>query len=172
MIHERRLFSSTGSGIVDVVDIKTGKLMRRKRMNLGQGRVDSSLSLAQDRLYIQITNGTTVVLEPTSAEVARNKGEGSSSSPFFVKERILFRTPNSPCLHRRQARANGIGSALTMFAVPASPHLLRAWSVAATAESNSADNSSAMVRFSPTIFSESSCVPTSSTRRAVRFKSS
>ena len=95
VIHEGLLFSATGSGILDVVDIKTGKLLKRKRMELGQGRVDASLSLANDRLYIQSTNGTTVVLEPTSdcPEIARNKAEGSSSSPFFVDERILFRTP-------------------------------------------------------------------------------
>jgi outer membrane protein assembly factor BamB len=95
VIHEGLLFSATGSGILDVVDIKTGKLMMRKRMELGEGRVDSSLSLANDRLYIQSTNGTTVILEPASdcREVARNKAEGSSSSPFFVDGRILMRTP-------------------------------------------------------------------------------
>ena len=36
-----------------------------------------------------------MILQPTSdcPEVARNKAEGSSSSPFFVDERILMRTP-------------------------------------------------------------------------------
>jgi outer membrane protein assembly factor BamB len=95
VIHGGLLFSATGTGILDVVEIKTGKILKRKRMELGQGRVDASLSLANHRLYIQSTNGTTVVLEPTPdcPEVARNKAEGSSSSPFFVDERILFRTP-------------------------------------------------------------------------------
>jgi hypothetical protein len=64
-------------------------------MEFGEGRVDASLSLANDLLYIQSTNGTTVILEPTSdcPEVARNEAEGSSSSPFFVDEQILVRTP-------------------------------------------------------------------------------
>jgi outer membrane protein assembly factor BamB len=95
VVHEGLLFSATGSGILDVVDIASGKIIARKRLKLGEGRVDSSLSLANGLLYIQSTGGTTVVLEPTSdcAEVARNEAEGSSSSPFFVDERILFRTP-------------------------------------------------------------------------------
>jgi outer membrane protein assembly factor BamB len=96
VIHEGLLFSATGTGILDVVDIKSGKLLKRKRMELGAGRVDASLSLANGRLYIHSTNGTTAVLEPTAdvREVARNKAEGSSSSsPFFVDDRILFRTP-------------------------------------------------------------------------------
>ncbi len=60
-----------------------------------QGRVDASLSLANGRLYIQSTNGTTLVVEstPDCPEVARNKSEGSSSSSFFIDDRILFRTP-------------------------------------------------------------------------------
>jgi hypothetical protein len=95
VIHGGLLFSAMASGILDVFDIETGKLLKRKRLELGEGRVDGSLSLANGRLYIQSTNGTTVVLEPTSdfPEVARNKAEGSSSSPFFVDQRILFRTP-------------------------------------------------------------------------------
>ena len=96
VVHGGLLFSATGSGILDVVDIATGKVIKRKRMELGEGRVDASLSLANDLLYIQSTNGTTVILEPTSdcPEVARNEAEGSSSSPFFVDERILLRTPS------------------------------------------------------------------------------
>jgi hypothetical protein len=95
VVHGENLFSATGTGILDVVNIATGKLIKRKRLELGDGRVDASLSLANDRLYVQSTNGTTVVLEPTSdvAELARNEAEGSSSSPFFVNDRILFRTP-------------------------------------------------------------------------------
>ncbi|MDB5336513.1 MAG: serine/threonine protein kinase, partial [Planctomycetaceae bacterium] len=95
VIHEGLLFSSTGSGILDVVDIATGNVIKRKRLELGEGRVDASLSLANDHLYVQSTNGTTVILKPTAdcPEIARNKAEGSSSSPFFVDKRIVFRTP-------------------------------------------------------------------------------
>jgi len=94
VVHGGHLFSATGSGILDVVDTSTGKVIKRKRLDLGEGRVDASLSLANDRLFIQSTNGTTVILEPTAdcPEVARNVAEGSSSSPFFVDERIVFRT--------------------------------------------------------------------------------
>ncbi|MDB5339124.1 MAG: bamB 2 [Planctomycetaceae bacterium] len=95
VVHGGLLFSATGSGILDVVDIATGKVIKRKRLELGEGRVDASLSVANDHLYIQSTNGTTVILEPTAdcPEIARNTAEGSSSSPFFVADRILFRTP-------------------------------------------------------------------------------
>jgi outer membrane protein assembly factor BamB len=95
VVHGGLLFSATGSGILDAVDITTGKVVQRRRLELGDGRVDASLSLANDMLYIQSTNGITVILEPTSdcPEIARNQAEGSSSSPFFVDERILFRTP-------------------------------------------------------------------------------
>lgn len=93
--HGSLLFSATGSGILDVVDIATGKVIKRKRLELGEGRVDASLSIANDRLYVQSTNGTTVILEPTSdcPEVARNAADGSSSSPFFIDRRMLLRTP-------------------------------------------------------------------------------
>lgn len=95
VVHGGLLFSATGSGILDVVDLATGKIVQRKRLELGDGRVDASLSLANELLYIQSTNGTTVILAPTSdcPEIIRNQAEGSSSSPFFVDERILFRTP-------------------------------------------------------------------------------
>lgn len=88
------LFSATGSGILEIVDIKTGKIIQRKRLGLEDGRIDASLSLSNDLLYIQSTNGTTVVFEPTSdcPEIARNETDGSSSSPFLVDERILLRT--------------------------------------------------------------------------------
>ena len=95
VIHGELLFSATSSGILDVVNVATGKITKRKRLELGEGRVDASLSLANDRLFIQSTNGTTVILEPTTdcPEVARNVAEGSSSSPFFVDKQIVFRTP-------------------------------------------------------------------------------
>jgi outer membrane protein assembly factor BamB len=95
VVSGRHLFSVTGSGILDVVDVATGKIIKRKRLGLGEGRIDASLSVANDLLYIQSTNGTTVILEPTSdcSEVARNQAEGASSTPFFVDERILLRTP-------------------------------------------------------------------------------
>lgn len=95
VVHEGLLFSATGSGILDVVDITTGKVINRKRMQLGDGRVDASLSLASDLLYIQSTSGTTLILTPSPdcPEVARNEADGSSSSPFFVDDRLLFRTP-------------------------------------------------------------------------------
>lgn len=95
VVHDGLLFSATGSGILDVVDITTGKVIKRKRMQLGDGRVDASLSLANDLLYIQSTSGTTLILTPSPdcPEVTRNEADGSSSSPFFVDERLLFRTP-------------------------------------------------------------------------------
>lgn len=95
VVHEGLLFSATGSGILDVVDIAAGKVVERKRLQLGEGRVDASLSLANDLLYIQSTGGTTLILKPSPdcPEVARNEADGSSSSPFFADERLLFRTP-------------------------------------------------------------------------------
>lgn len=106
VIHEGLLFSVTGNGILDAVDVATGKIVKRKRLDLGEGRVDASLSLASDLLYVQSTNGVTVILKPTAAcqEIARNEADGSSSSPFFVDERVLVRTPT----HMVCIRASGM----------------------------------------------------------------
>jgi hypothetical protein len=70
-------------------------LLERKRLDLGDGRVDPSLCLAADRLYVYSNNGTTVLLQPDKncSELARNKLGQFSSSPFFAGDGMFIRTP-------------------------------------------------------------------------------
>lgn len=95
VVHKHLLFSATDTGILDVLDTSTGKTVKRKRMELGEGRIDASLSVADGFLFVHSTNGLSVILNPTSecSEVTRNQADGLSTTPFFVDDRILLRTP-------------------------------------------------------------------------------
>lgn len=94
VVHEQLLFSATDTGILDVVDTASGKVVKRKRMELGEGRVDASLSIAGNFLFVHSTNGASLILTPTAdcPEVSRNQADGLSTTPFFVEGKMYLRT--------------------------------------------------------------------------------
>ncbi len=93
LVHNGLLYIVGGKGILEVVDASTGERVQRKRLDLANGRPDSSLAIAGDLLFVSNNLGTTVLLKPGReyAEVSRNELEGFSSSPFFDGERIYIR---------------------------------------------------------------------------------
>lgn len=95
VVHEQLLFSATDTGILDVIDTATGRILKRKRMELGDGRIDASLSIAGDLLFVHSTNGASVILNPTAdcSEVSRVQGDGLSATPFFFDDKIFLRSP-------------------------------------------------------------------------------
>jgi hypothetical protein len=95
VVHEQLLFSATDTGILDILDTTTGKIVNRKRMELGEGRVDASLSVADNFLFVHSTNGASLIMNPTAqcSEVTRNQADGLSTTPFFVNNTMLLRTP-------------------------------------------------------------------------------
>jgi len=97
LVHDGLLYSATGIGILDVLDAKTGKRVYRKRLNLGDGRVDPSLVLAGQHLLVSSNNGTTVVLKPGREyqEVSKNPLEGFSSSAFVHDNQLCIRTADA-----------------------------------------------------------------------------
>lgn len=88
-----RLYNVTEKGILDVVDASNGRLVLRKRLEFGGGRVYPSPTLAGSLLYISNDRGTTLVLDPDNAcrEVVRNELENFSGAPVFVGNRMFVR---------------------------------------------------------------------------------
>lgn len=96
ILHNGLLYSVTEQGILEVTDAKNGKRVYRKRLEFKGGRVDPSLSLAGDRIYISNTRGATVIVRPGSKyeEIARCQlDDGFSSSLAFSSNRLYVRTP-------------------------------------------------------------------------------
>ena len=93
--HEGLLYSVTEQGILEVTNAKSGKRVYRKRLEFEGGRVDPSVTLAGNRLYVSNTRGATVVIHPGEnyEEVARCQlNDGFSSSLVFAGRRLFVRT--------------------------------------------------------------------------------
>lgn len=92
--HDGLLYAVGENGILAVTDAKTGENVYRKRLDFDGGRVDASICLAGEFLFVSNTNGTTLVLRPGRdfEQIARNDFEGFSSSLAFAGDRIYIRT--------------------------------------------------------------------------------
>ncbi|MFT7643957.1 MAG: outer membrane protein assembly factor BamB [Pirellulaceae bacterium] len=95
IVHNGLLYGVGERGILEVADVKTGKRIYRKRLDFGGGRVDASLCLAGELLFVSSTRGVTLVLKPGREfeQVTRNELEGFSSSLAFSENRMFARTP-------------------------------------------------------------------------------
>lgn len=92
------LYSVTEQGILEVTDAETGKRIYRKRLEFDGGRVDPSVTMAGNQLYVSNTRGETVVFRsgPKYQELARCKlPDGFSSSLVFADDRLYIRTPKT-----------------------------------------------------------------------------
>jgi outer membrane protein assembly factor BamB len=95
LYHDGLLYCVNEQGVLEVNDGKTGNRLYRKRLAFSGGRLDPSLCLAGNRLYITSNQGMTIVLKPGREyeELAQNElREEFSSSPVFAGERVYFRT--------------------------------------------------------------------------------
>ena len=93
--HKGLLYSVTEKGILEVTDAKTGRRVYRRRLKFKGGRVDASVALAGNRLFVSNTRGATVVFHPGKnyREIARSMlKDGTSSSPAFAGRRLYIRT--------------------------------------------------------------------------------
>jgi hypothetical protein len=109
--HEGLLYSVTEKGILEVTDAKTGDRIYRKRLKFDGGRVDPSVTLAGNRLYVSNTRGATVVFRPGKQyqEIARSKlNDGFSSSLSFAGNRLFMRTAKHLyCIEENATRTAG-----------------------------------------------------------------
>lgn len=94
ILHEGLLYGLSAQGILNVVDAVTGKTAYEQRLDLGQGEVYPSVTLAGGLLFISSDSGVTLVLEPGREyrEVSRNTLEPFRSTPVFEGKRMYVRT--------------------------------------------------------------------------------
>lgn len=92
VVHNGLLYGVTREGILDVVDVKTGDVVYRQRLNLRN--VYSSVVVAGDRVYVSDTRGTTVVFQTgrTYKELARNRLDWVGACLVFSGKRLYLRT--------------------------------------------------------------------------------
>jgi outer membrane protein assembly factor BamB len=90
--HEGLLYAGSRSGILDVTDARTGKVLHRKRLELGE--LFPSPTVAGDLVFISGRDGKTLVLRagPELEEVALNELDRFSSTPIFIGSRMYLRT--------------------------------------------------------------------------------
>jgi outer membrane protein assembly factor BamB len=94
ILHEGLLYGLSAQGILNVIEATTGKPIYEERLDLGQGEVYSSVSLAGELLFISSDSGTTLVLKPGREYqvVARNTLEPFRSTPVFEGRHMYVRT--------------------------------------------------------------------------------
>ena len=94
ILHDGLLFGLSAQGILNVVESASGKPVYEQRLDLGQGEVYPSVTLAGGLLFISSDSGTTLVLQPGREyqEVARNTLEPFRSTPVFEGRRMYVRT--------------------------------------------------------------------------------
>ncbi|MCH7727193.1 MAG: hypothetical protein IH991_12045, partial [Planctomycetes bacterium] len=90
--HKGLMYGVTTNGILDVTDTKTGEVVYRKRLDIGNN-VYSSATSAGDYIFLSSTRGDTIVLKAGRKydEVARNKLESFGSNPVFAGKRMYIR---------------------------------------------------------------------------------
>jgi outer membrane protein assembly factor BamB len=91
VLHDGLLHAVNTSGILEVIDVKTGEQVYKQRLPLAH--VYSSITLAGDHLFVADMRGKTVVLKPGRRyqRVATNELEGTGASPVFVGDRLYLR---------------------------------------------------------------------------------
>jgi outer membrane protein assembly factor BamB len=94
VFHEGLLYTMSSQHVFVAIDAKTGKVVYRRRLNVGGGTGYPSVAFAGGFLYASGDNGTTVVIRPGRVykEVARNKLDGFISTPVFAGDRMYLRT--------------------------------------------------------------------------------
>lgn len=95
VLHQGLVYCVNEQGVLEVNDAKTGERVYRKRLSFSGGRLDPSLCIAGNLLYITSNRGATLVLKPGREydEISQNQlNEDFSSTPAFAGDRIYFRT--------------------------------------------------------------------------------
>ncbi len=111
VLHAGLLYGVTTSGILQVIDAKTGKRAYRQRLPIGQ--VYSSVTLAGGLLYVFDLQGKAVVFKPGRSyeRVAVNQLEGTGSCPTFADDHLYVRgRQNLYCLSAKAAKPNAKGT--------------------------------------------------------------
>jgi len=93
VIHDGLIYAITQNNNFSVLDAKNGKPVYEKKLDLGDGDIFPSITLAGNCLLVSHSNGTTLVLQPGREykEIARNKLEPFRSTPVFVGDRMILR---------------------------------------------------------------------------------
>ena len=92
--HDGLLYTMSSRHIFSAIDAKTGKVVYRRRLNIGGGTGYPSIAFAGGYLYASGDNGTTVVISTGRdyKEAGRNKLDGFISTPIFDGDRMYLRT--------------------------------------------------------------------------------
>ena len=104
VFHKGLIYAITQGRVFSVIDAGDGKVVYKKKLNLGGGTVYPSITLAGNYLFVSSANGTTLVLTPGREykEVARNMLEPFRSSPVFHGRRMYIRgLKNLYCIGRK-----------------------------------------------------------------------
>jgi len=103
LVHGGLLYSVTTSGMLDVLDAKTGERAYRQRLDMNQ--VYSSVALAGDLLYVLDMQGKAVVFKPGKRfdRVAVNQLEGTGSCPVFAGDHLYVRGRRNLYCHSAKA---------------------------------------------------------------------
>ena len=104
VVHDGLLYGVTTNGVLDVVDVKSGKAVYRQRLPVGQ--IYSSIALAGGMLYVLDMEGKAVVFKPGAKfeRVAVNRLEGTGSCPVFAGDHLYVRgKKNLYCLSAKPA---------------------------------------------------------------------
>ena len=93
LVHNGLIYAITQKSVFSVIDGKDGKVIYKKKLNLGNGTVFPSITLAGDYLFVSNDNGRTLILRPGPEykEIAANELEPFRSSPVFVGDRLYIR---------------------------------------------------------------------------------
>lgn len=91
--HQGLLYTVTGKGVIDVYDAETGETVYKQRLPLKNGRLDPSLAIAGDLLFVSSNRGSTLLVEPGRKfkSLGQNELEEFSSSPTFHGKRVYIR---------------------------------------------------------------------------------
>lgn len=94
VFHNGILYTMSSRHIFSAIDAKTGKVIYRRRLNVGGGTGYPSVAFAGGYLFASGDNGTTVVIAAGREfkEVSRNKLDGFISTPIFAGDRMYLRT--------------------------------------------------------------------------------
>lgn len=106
VFHEGLVYAGGRRGIIDVTDATTGKLVYRKRLDIGE--LFASPTMAGGLIFYGGKNGQTLVIRPGREfeEVAINPSERLNASPVFDGRRMYLRTDKSLyCIAAHQGNA-------------------------------------------------------------------
>lgn len=95
LLHDGLLYAAGRRGIIDVTDAATGKLVYRKRLDIGE--LFASPVMAGGFIYYGGKEGQTLVLRPGRKydEIAVNPSERLNATPVFAGRRMYLRSDNS-----------------------------------------------------------------------------